>query len=140
MLVPTNPRLRIVDQPAPVTIGAGSRAVVGVKAEALAAGLVPVTATLTTADGTPIGVPGTITVRANPPGYSFYIVGGAVIALILLLGIVRTIRRPRTRAVVDPGPDPTSIPATSPPSNPATNPNPGPAGPWRLPRWAVSGP
>jgi hypothetical protein len=96
VLAPTNPRLRIVDQPAPVTIGANSRAVVGVKAEALAAGLVPVIATLTTADGAPIGVPGTITVRANPPGYTFYIVGGVVIALILLLGIVRTLRRPRT--------------------------------------------
>ncbi len=98
VLTPTNPRLRIVDQAAPVTVGAGSRAVVGVKAEALAAGLVPVTATLTTADGTPIGAPATITVRANPPGYSFYIVGGAVIAIILLLGIVRTLRRPGRRA------------------------------------------
>ena len=104
VLAPTNPRLRIVDQPAPVSIGANSRAVVGVKAEALAAGLVPVTATLTTADGTPIGVSGTITVRANPPGYTFYIVGGAVIALVLLLGIVRSIRRPRAPEIAAPMP------------------------------------
>ena len=104
VLNPTNPRLRIIDQPQPVTIAPNSRAVVGVKAEALAAGLVPVTATLTTADGTPIGVPGTITVRANPPGYTFYIVGGAVIALVLLLGIVRSIRRPRTPVAVPPAP------------------------------------
>ncbi|MEO7235634.1 MAG: DUF6049 family protein [Lapillicoccus sp.] len=121
VLVPTNPRLRIVDQPAPVTIGAGSRAVVGVKAEALAAGLVPVTATLTTGDGTPIGVPGIITVRANPPGYGFYIVGGAVIALILLLGIVRTIRRPRTRAAA-------GSPATDPATDPEPDPEPEPGG------------
>ena len=47
-------------------------------------------------DGTPIGVPGTILVRANPPGYTFYIVGGAIVALILVFGIVRSLRRSRT--------------------------------------------
>ena len=98
LLNPTNPRLRIVAQPDPIQIGANSRAVVPVRAEALAAGLVPVNATLTTSDGTPIGVPGTITVRANPPGYLFYIVGGAIVALILVFGIVRTLRRSRTAA------------------------------------------
>jgi hypothetical protein len=98
LLNPTNPRLRIVAQPDPIQIGANSKAVVPVRAEALAAGLVPVNATLTTSDGTPIGVPGTITVRANPPGYLFYIVGGAIVALILVFGIVRTLRRSRTAA------------------------------------------
>ncbi len=96
VLNPTNPRLRIVAQPDPIQIGANSRAVVPVRAEALAAGLVPVNATLTTSDGTPIGVAGTITVRANPPGYLFYIVGGAIVALILVFGIVRTLRRSRS--------------------------------------------
>jgi Family of unknown function (DUF6049) len=104
VLNPTNPRLRIVSQPDPVQIAAGSRAVVPVRAEALAAGLVLVNAILTTADGTPIGVPGTITVRANPPGYTFYIVGGAVVLLILVLGIVRTLRRSRTAAPRTPVP------------------------------------
>jgi hypothetical protein len=96
VLAPANPRLRIIAQPDAVDIGAKSRAVVAVRAEALAAGLVPVDATLTTSDGTPIGLPGTITVRANPPGYTFYIIGGAVLLLILVFGIVRTVRRPRT--------------------------------------------
>jgi hypothetical protein len=104
VLRPANPRLRIVSQPDPVQIAAGSRAVVPVRAEALAAGLVPVSAILTTGDGTPIGVPGTITVRANPPGYTFYIVGGAVVLLILVLGIVRTLRRSRSATSRTPAP------------------------------------
>jgi hypothetical protein len=98
VLNPTNPRLRIVSQPEPIQIAANSKAVVPVRAEALAAGLVPINATLTTSDGTPIGVPGTITVRANPPGYLFYIVGGAIVALILVFGIVRSLRRSRKSA------------------------------------------
>jgi hypothetical protein len=98
LLSPTNPRLRIVSQPEPIQIAANSKAVVPVRAEALAAGLVPINATLTTSDGTPIGVPGTITVRANPPGYLFYIVGGAILALILVFGIVRSLRRSRRSA------------------------------------------
>lgn len=118
VLAPTNPRLRIVDQAEPVTIGANSRAVVRVRAEALAAGLVPVTATLTTVDGTPIGVPGTITVRANPPGYTFYIVGGAVIALVLLLGIIRAVRRPRPPTVAPP---PEGPPQSAPQATPDTH-------------------
>jgi hypothetical protein len=120
VLDPTNPRLRIVAQPDPIQIGANSRAVVPVRAEALAAGLVPVNATLTTGDGTPIGVPGTITVRANPPGYLFYIVGGAIVALILVFGIVRTLRRSRSAgrarsAALTAPPDPASpAPAVDP--------------------------
>jgi Family of unknown function (DUF6049) len=45
VLAPANPRLRIIAQPDAVDIGAKSRAVVAVRAEALAAGLVPVDAT-----------------------------------------------------------------------------------------------
>jgi hypothetical protein len=132
VLNPTNPRLRIVSQPGPVQIAAGSKAVVPVQAEALAAGLVTVNATLTTGDGTPIGVPGSITVRANPPGYLFYIVGGAIVALILVLGIIRTLRRSRNgdrRPAATPPPappaqaldpeDPNVAPASPPPAHDA---------------------
>jgi hypothetical protein len=132
LLSPTNPRLRIVSQADPIQIGANSKAVVPVRAEALAAGLVTVNATLTTSDGTPIGVPGTITVRANPPGYLFYIVGGVVVALILVLGIVRTLRRSRSaaRAAQTPGPvvtgppEPVTVPEDppSPTASPASAP------------------
>jgi hypothetical protein len=43
-------------------------------------------------------------VRANPPGYTFYIVGGAVVLLILVLGIVRTLRRSRSATSRTPAP------------------------------------
>jgi hypothetical protein len=121
VLEPANPRLRIVAQPDPVDIGAKSRAVVAVRAEALAAGLVPVDATLTTNDGTPIGLSGTITVRANPPGYWFYLLGGAVVLLILVFGIVRTVRRPRTPPAPPPtpAPDPGIVPTPDDPAVPA---------------------
>jgi Family of unknown function (DUF6049) len=121
VLEPANPRLRIVAQPDPVNIGAKSRAVVAVRAEALAAGLVPVDATLTTNDGTPIGLSGTITVRANPPGYWFYLIGGAVVLLILIFGIVRTVRRPRTPPAPPPppAPDPGIVPTPDDPAVPA---------------------
>ena len=97
VLVPTNPRLRIVAQPDPVRIEKQSRATIQVRAQAVAAGLVPVTATLTTADGTPIGVGTTITIRANPPGRVFYVVSGIVVGLVLLVGIIRTLRGRRRR-------------------------------------------
>ncbi len=93
VLVPTNPRMRIVSQPDPVRIEKQSRATIQVRAQAVAAGLVPVTATLTTADGTPIGVGATLTVRANPPGRMFYVISGVVVGLILVIGIVRSLRR-----------------------------------------------
>lgn len=98
VLTPTNPRLRIVAQPDPVRIEARSRAVIPVRVRAVAAGLVPVTATLTTSDGTALGRTATITVRANPPGRIFYVVSGAIVALVLVLGLARTLRRRRPAA------------------------------------------
>jgi len=93
VLTPTNPRMRIVSEPVPIRIEKQSKATVQVRAQAVAAGLVPVTAALTTSDGTPIGVGATITVRANPPGRAFYVVAGAVVGLLLVVGIVRSLRR-----------------------------------------------
>ncbi|MEO8829130.1 DUF6049 family protein [Lapillicoccus sp.] len=95
LLGPTNPRLVIVAQPEPLTIGPGSRAVVQVRARAVSAGLVPVNTSLTTRDGTVIGTSSAILVRANPPGTGFYVIAGIVVGLVLLLGIVRTLRGPR---------------------------------------------
>jgi hypothetical protein len=97
VLTPTNPRIRIVSEPVPIRIERQSKATVQVRVQAVAAGLVPVTATLTTADGTPIGVPATITLRANPPGRVFYIVSGVGVALLLVIGMVRSLRRRSTR-------------------------------------------
>ena len=49
--------------------------------------------------------------RANPPGYLFYIVGGAIVALILVFGIVRSLRRSKSaaRAASRVVPDPSGL-------------------------------
>ena len=58
-LVPDNPRIRVVEQPGPVTIGPLSRTNVPVEVAAVAAGRAEIRAYLTTADGTQIGSPAT---------------------------------------------------------------------------------
>lgn len=96
-LAPTNARMRIDRQPDPVRIAARSRATVQARAVAVAAGLVPINAWLTTSDGTRVGQGATITVRANPPGGWLYVISGAVVALVFLGGIIRTLRRSADR-------------------------------------------
>ncbi len=93
-LEPTSPRLRVVQEPDPVRIEGNSKATVPVRVAAVAAGLVPVKASLLTAAGDPIGQPATLTVRAAPPGAWAYVVGGSVVGLVLLVGIIRSLRRP----------------------------------------------
>lgn len=95
LLTPRTPRLRVVEQPAPFRIEGSSRAVVQVRVQAVAAGLVPVAASLTTGNGTPIGAGATLTVRANPPSPGFYIVSLVVLALLFVGGLIRTLRRGR---------------------------------------------
>jgi len=97
VLTPTNPRMRILSDPVPIRIEKESKATVQVRVQAVAAGLVPVTAALTTSDGTPIGVGTTLTVRANPPGRTFYVVAGVGVGLLLVVGMVRSLRRRSTR-------------------------------------------
>ncbi len=96
-LAPTNARMRIDRQPDPVRIAAHSKATVQARAVAVAAGLVPINAWLTTSDGTRVGQGATITVRANPPGGWLYVISGAVVALVFLGGIIRTLRRSADR-------------------------------------------
>ena len=97
VLTPTNPRMRILSEPVPIRIEKESKATVQVRVQAVAAGLVPVTAALTTSDGTPIGVGTTLTVRANPPGRTFYVVAGVGVGLLLVVGMVRSLGRRSTR-------------------------------------------
>ncbi len=92
-LVPTNPRMQIDAQPGPISIGPSSKRVVPVSVTAVAAGQVDIRAYLTTADGTPIGSPTVIPVSANPIGGAIYWVGGALVALVLLIGLARTLLR-----------------------------------------------
>lgn len=96
-LEPTNPRIRVVEQPGPITIGPASKTNVPVAIQAVAAGRADIRAYLTTADGTPIGRPAVIPVVANPIDGTIYWVGGVLVALVLLFGVVRTLRRGTSR-------------------------------------------
>lgn len=79
-----------------ITIGARSRTTVRVRIQAVAAGLVPVTAQLRSIDGTPFGRVSTLQVHVTPTSTWIFWVLGGLAALILALGIYRTIRRPVT--------------------------------------------
>ncbi|EWT01012.1 hypothetical protein N865_11885 [Intrasporangium oryzae NRRL B-24470] len=96
-LEPTNPRLQVVEQPGPITIGPGSKTNVPVRIRAVAAGRADIRAYLTTSDGTPIGSPAVIPVTANPIDGTIYWVGGILVGLVLLAGVARTIWRGTSR-------------------------------------------
>jgi hypothetical protein len=102
-LAPTNPRLQVVSDPGPVTIGPSSRTNVSVEVAAVAAGKAEIRAWLTTANGTVIGSPAQIAVSANPIDGAIYWVGGILVGLVLLAGIVRTVLKGTSR--VDEIPD-----------------------------------
>ena len=96
-LVPNNPRIQIVEQPGPITIEPGSRAIVPVQVQAVAAGRAEINAYLTTADGTIIGTPATIRVQANPLDATIYWVGGTLAGIVLIAGIARTVLKGTSR-------------------------------------------
>ena len=60
---------------------------------AIAAGLVPVEAVLTTPNGTPLGQTARVNVRVQPTGTWLYWVLGGLASITLLLGIYRSLRR-----------------------------------------------
>ncbi|OFE14303.1 hypothetical protein BA895_11440 [Humibacillus sp. DSM 29435] len=97
VLAPTNPRMQIVRQPGPISIAPNSKRVVRVPVTAVAAGAADIRAYLTTADGTPIGSPAVIPVSANPIDGTVYWVGGALVGLVLLLGVARAIVKGTSR-------------------------------------------
>jgi len=97
-LTPGQPRLRIEQQPGLLRIGAKSRTNVPLRVTAVAAGLVPIKAVLTTPNGTPLGQNAHVDVRVQPTSTWIYWVLGAVAGLILVLGTFRSLRRGSTRA------------------------------------------
>ena len=97
-LTPTQPRLRIEQQPGPLRIGAKSRATVPLQVTSIAAGVVSVEAVLTTRNGTPLGQNAGVNVRVHPPATWIYWVLGGLAGLILVLGTGRSLRRGSTRA------------------------------------------
>ncbi|WP_460627921.1 DUF6049 family protein [Intrasporangium mesophilum] len=96
-LVSTDPRIQIVEQPGPISIGPSSRTNVPVEVAAVAAGKAVIKAYLTTADGTPIGSPADIAVSANPIDGAIYWIGGALVVLVLVFGIARTVLKGTSR-------------------------------------------
>lgn len=96
-LVPDNPRIRVVAQPDPISIGPESRTNVPVEVAAVAAGRAQIRAFLTTADGTMIGSPATIPVSANPIDGAIYWVGGVLAGLVLLAGVLRAVFKGTSR-------------------------------------------
>ncbi len=101
-LVPGNGRLRIIEEPGPITIGPQSRATVQFRARAVAAGEVPVRATLSAPSGLQIGEMQEVGVQVRPTGIWIYWVLGGVAGAILILGLTRAIRRPAPGATAAP--------------------------------------
>jgi len=95
-LEPGNARLRILEAPEAVTIGPSSRATVQFRAEAVAAGEVPVQATLSTPSGLTIGDPEELNISVRPTGMWIYWLLGGLAGVILVLGLTRAVRRPST--------------------------------------------
>ena len=120
VLTPGNARMRVVETPASVDIEARSKASVPVRLAAVAQGVVPFSALLTTRTGAPVGVAGTIEVRAAPPGAWLYVAFGGALGVILVVGVVRSLRRPskvQTDIALDPV-EPTPEPPWPPPLDP----------------------
>jgi len=105
-LTPAQPRLLIEQQPGRLRIGARSRANVRLQVTAIAAGLVPIEAILTTRNGTPLGDNARLNVRVQPTSTWIYWVLGGLAAMILLLGTYRSLRRGSTRASRPVAPEP----------------------------------
>lgn len=97
-LNPGQPRLRIDHQAGPLRIGAHSRANVRLNVTAIAPGLVPIQAVLTTSNGTLLGQNANVNVRVQPTSSWIYWVLVGLASIILVLGVYRSLRRGTTRA------------------------------------------
>jgi hypothetical protein len=97
-LNPGQQRLRIEQQAGPLRIGAESRTNVKLNVTAIAAGLVPIQAVLTTSNGTPLGQNASVNVRVQPTSTWIYWVLVGLASIILVLGVYRSLRRGTTRA------------------------------------------
>lgn len=96
-LNPGQPRLRVDQQAGPLRIGAKSRTNVKLNVTAIAAGLVPIEAVLTTSNGTPLGQKARVNVRVQPTSTWIYWVLVGLASVILVLGVYRSLRRGTTR-------------------------------------------
>ena len=94
-LEPSDQRLE-VPEPVTLTVPATSQATASVPVRALGSGDVNVAVELLTADGRPVGTPADLRVRARPDweNVGTAVVAG-VLAVMLVVGLVRTVRRGR---------------------------------------------
>jgi hypothetical protein len=101
-LQPRSPRLRVPD-PVPVTLAPGGRQSLTVPVEALANGNVEVLVRLLTPGGEPLGpvVPLQVRVRADWGSWATTVAGGVAV-LLLVVGVLRTVRRARRGAGTGP--------------------------------------
>jgi hypothetical protein len=96
-----NPRLEVRQEVSdPVDVAAGTRVRVEVPVRAIAAGRVSLTAQLLTPSGREIGDAVSVQVRTQPPGTWVMWVIAAAVGLVLVIGLVRAVRRPRRKVVV----------------------------------------
>ncbi len=99
-----NPRLLVRDADVEVPdLASGTRTQVEVPVRAIASGVVQLDARLVSPSRRPVGRAVTVTVRAQPTGtWALWVVGGAA-ALVLVVGLVRALRRPRRRHALTTG-------------------------------------
>ncbi|HEX3004432.1 MAG TPA: DUF6049 family protein, partial [Angustibacter sp.] len=81
----------------PLDLPPGSRASVRVPVRALASGQVDLQAQLVAPSGAPIGATEQVKVRVRPTDSWVLTMGGAVAGLVVVVGLVRALRRPRRR-------------------------------------------
>jgi hypothetical protein len=97
-VVAPSPRLVVSREVSePLDLPAGSRASVRVPVRALASGQVDLQAQLVAPSGAPIGQTEHVKVRVRPTDSWVLTVGGAVAGLVVVVGLVRALRRPRRR-------------------------------------------
>ncbi len=103
-LTSTNPRLRVTggDVTTP-DLAPGTRAQVQVPVRALGSGMVRLDAQLVSPSGRPLGRREQVSVRAQPTGTWALGVVGALVGLVLVVGLVRALRRPRRRLATGAG-------------------------------------
>ena len=91
------PRLRVTKEPPPLTIRPGSRTTVRVQVEAIAAGVVPVSAHLATPENTRLGTDATVRVRVQPTNGWVMLALGGLAGVVFLAGLYRALRAGRPR-------------------------------------------
>ena len=91
------PQLFVADPIEPFRIEPGTRTSLEVTAQVAAAGPVPVTVQLTTAEGLPFGIPGELVVQSSAYADAARILVRAALAALLLAVVVHAVRRARRR-------------------------------------------